>query len=167
MVLQRGMPVPIWGWAKADEHVVVEFAGQRKETVAGRDGKWTVRLDPLRASSEGRALTIGDKRFSDVLVGEVWICSGQSNMEQTLGKRTCGYGGVLDGKEVMARADYPTLRHIKVGRGPWKVCSWRLSAPTTGRPNAVRGWRVPALRPAWPTAAGGPVGNGGLSRRAS
>ena len=83
MVLQRDMPVPVWGLAAPSEEVVVEFGNQQKSTVAGDDGKWIVRLDKLAASDRGRTLTIrGDNTvaYEDVLVGEVWICCGQSNM---------------------------------------------------------------------------------------
>ena len=81
MVLQRGMEVPVWGWADPGEKVSVSFAGQTKEATAGDDGKWMVRLDAMEASKEGRELKAGNLVRKDVLVGEVWICSGQSNME--------------------------------------------------------------------------------------
>ena len=84
MVLQREMAVPVWGWAEAGEEVTVSFAGQTKKTKAGNDGKWTVSLDPLKANGNGSALTVTGKNkitLENVLVGEVWICSGQSNME--------------------------------------------------------------------------------------
>lgn len=84
MVLQRGMDVPVWGDADPGERIEVAFSGQNHTTVADEDGKWMVELSPLKASSEGREITIeGSNKlvFSDVLVGEVWICSGQSNMQ--------------------------------------------------------------------------------------
>lgn len=83
MVLQRELSVPIWGTADADEEVTVTFAGQIKRTRANTDGVWMVRLDPLETSRTGKTLIVEGKNhieFSDVLVGEVWLCSGQSNM---------------------------------------------------------------------------------------
>ena len=83
-VLQRGMPVPIWGIAKPGERIRVAFAGQRKETTASKSGRWRINLEPIPASSEARELTItGEGKtltIRNVLVGEVWLCSGQSNM---------------------------------------------------------------------------------------
>jgi sialate O-acetylesterase len=83
MVLQREMKVPVWGAADPGEQVTVSFAGQTKTTAAGKDGKWNVTLAPMPASGDGRTLTVAGTnkvQFDDVLVGEVWICSGQSNM---------------------------------------------------------------------------------------
>lgn len=88
MVLQRGKPVTIWGKADPGEEVVVSFAGQKVKAVAGTDGKWRLQLAPMVASKEDRTLTAKGKRGAvevrNVLVGEVWICSGQSNMELPL-----------------------------------------------------------------------------------
>ena len=85
MVLQRGMPVPVWGVAGPGERVTVTFAGQKKTAVADANGAWRVALDPMEASKESRKLCIdgadGSEEFSNVLVGEVWFASGQSNME--------------------------------------------------------------------------------------
>lgn len=85
MILQREQPVPIWGTAKAGEQVTVHFADQKKSTIASDDGKWRIDLDPLKASSQSRTLTITTPHkdtltYSDVLVGEVWFAGGQSNM---------------------------------------------------------------------------------------
>ena len=85
MVLQRGQPVPVWGKADPNAVVTVEFAGQKKTATADASGKWRVDLEPLKASAESRLLTVSagaeTVKFSDVLVGEVWLCSGQSNMQ--------------------------------------------------------------------------------------
>lgn len=84
MVLQRGMPVPVWGTAGVGQKITVAFAGQVKNTIADKNGKWKIFLDTLQTSSMGRDLTVKGKNkviISDVLVGEVWICSGQSNMQ--------------------------------------------------------------------------------------
>ncbi len=90
MVLQCDQPVPVWGWAAAGEKVTVEFAGQSKTATVGANGKWMVKLDPLAASGESREMRVrsGDgeeaRVIHDVIVGEVWLGSGQSNMEQMM-----------------------------------------------------------------------------------
>jgi len=84
MVLQREQVVPVWGQASAHERIQVHFAGQSKSTQADHNGNWSVSLDPMPASFEARDLLVSGKTkivISDVLVGEVWICSGQSNMQ--------------------------------------------------------------------------------------
>lgn len=91
MVLQRGMAVPVWGRADPGESVTVSFAGQDVSTKADAEGRWKLALSELKASAEGRILTIKGKdelQFKDVLVGEVWICSGQSNMQYGWGKES-------------------------------------------------------------------------------
>lgn len=86
-VLQRDRPATIWGWAEPGTKVTVRFAGQTKQASAGPDGKWACALDPLVASAEGRRLVVETDQpklsatINDVLVGDVWLCSGQSNME--------------------------------------------------------------------------------------
>lgn len=90
MVLQREQSVPIWGWAKPGENVTVEFAGQKANATADADGNWLVRLEPMPASLEGRELVVQASSASqkvnltDVVVGDVWLCSGQSNMHFTM-----------------------------------------------------------------------------------
>ena len=131
MVLQRDLPVPVWGWADAGEKVSVTFAGQTKTTKAGDDGKWMVKLDPLKANSKAASLTVtGNNKISldNVLVGEVWICSGQSNMEWALRSS-------MNAKEEVAAADHPQIRLFNVpghttsplpkekGAGSWQVCN--------------------------------------------
>ncbi|MDC0049672.1 sialate O-acetylesterase [Verrucomicrobia bacterium] len=130
MVLQRDMAVPVWGWAEVGEEVTVSFAGQTKKTKTGDDGKWTVSLDPLKANGNGSALTITGKNkitLENVLVGEVWICSGQSNMEWAIKQS-------MNPKEEAAAANYPQIRLFNVpghtvsplpkdeGAGQWQVC---------------------------------------------
>lgn len=88
MVLQHGARAPIWGWADPGENVSISFAGQTKDTTANADGKWMVYLDPLDVSAEPQSMTIKGENsitLDDVLVGEVWIASGQSNMEFSIG----------------------------------------------------------------------------------
>ena len=87
-VLQQGMPAPVWGWDRPGQGIIVKFAGQEKPTTAGADGKWMVHLDSLKAGSEGREMTVSGTdtlKIADVLVGEVWVLSGQSNMLFAMG----------------------------------------------------------------------------------
>ena len=90
MVLQAEARVPVWGWANPGDTVTVEFAGQKKSAVAGESGKWQVKLDPLKASAEPRSLQVSSFEFqislNDVVVGEVWLASGQSNMGVNVGR---------------------------------------------------------------------------------
>jgi sialate O-acetylesterase len=86
MVLQRGVKAPVWGWADAGEEVTVEFGGQVKKAIPGPDRKWMVDLDPLEASATPRSMSISGKNkilLENILVGEVWIAAGQSNMDWT------------------------------------------------------------------------------------
>lgn len=86
MVLQRDREVPVWGWADQGEEVTVEFAGQAKKALPDASGKWMLKLDPMPASAESRTMTVKGKneiKLDDVLVGEVWLASGQSNMQLT------------------------------------------------------------------------------------
>ena len=88
MVLQRGRPLNIWGTAVARERVTVEFAGQTKTTTADADGHWSVTLEPLKANATPQDLVLRGKDSSTVLhkllIGDVWLCGGQSNMAMTL-----------------------------------------------------------------------------------
>jgi len=109
MVLQRDQKVPVWGWADEGEKVSVEFAGQRVEAVA-KGGKWSVSLAALKASGTGAKFTVTGKNrveFNDVLVGEVWFCSGQSNMEWSIRQSK-------DAAAEIAAANNPLIRHFKV-----------------------------------------------------
>jgi sialate O-acetylesterase len=83
-VFQQNIKVPVWGWAEAGAGVTVSFGLQSKSTRADETGKWMIHLDPMEASSDGREMivTSGEDSLTirDILVGEVWLCSGQSNM---------------------------------------------------------------------------------------
>ena len=129
MVLQRDISVPIWGWADSGEDVTVTFAGQTKATKAAADGRWMVRLDPLTAGGP-HPLTVAGKntlKLENVLVGEVWLCSGQSNMGMTVGRSN-------DAEQEIASAKYPSIRLFGVPllgtqepqydcKGTWAECS--------------------------------------------
>ncbi|HEY4147607.1 MAG TPA: sialate O-acetylesterase [Chitinophagaceae bacterium] len=92
MVLQRDRPVPVWGYAAAGEQVTVQFNQQVKKTVTDASGKWRVDLDPLAVSTRPAEMIISTKdssiRLQNILVGEVWLCSGQSNMEYSMRKNS-------------------------------------------------------------------------------
>ncbi|MBN2473149.1 MAG: 9-O-acetylesterase [Pirellulales bacterium] len=130
MVVQRELPVSVWGWADPGEKVTVLLAGQSKSVVADESGRWQVKLDALTANAQGQSLTVTGKNtieLKDVLVGEVWICSGQSNMEW-------GLGGALDGKQEVDAANHPQIRLFDVPGhttavlprdkcpGNWRIC---------------------------------------------
>ena len=131
MVLQRDLAVPIWGWADVGEEVSVSFGDQTRKTTADGDGRWMVELPPLKASKEPVTLKVSGKnelQLDEILVGEVWICSGQSNMEWSV-------AGSLNPDKELAAADYPLIRLFNVpghttsplpqekGKGTWQVCS--------------------------------------------
>lgn len=116
MVLQAEMPVPVWGWAEPGEQVTAEFAGQRKTVTADANGNWRVTLDPLTVSGDGRELLVQSKiqnlrpKIADVLVGEAWLASGQSNMHNNFAQ------GVADREKVLAESDDPWVRQFTVVR---------------------------------------------------
>ena len=130
MVLQRRKPLPIWGWASPNELVTVILNKQTKSAKAGIDGKWRVVLDPVEAGGPYQMLVKGKTNtvaFDDVLTGEVWICSGQSNMEWPL-------SAAANGKQEIKIADYPTIRQLLIRKevslspkdnleGSWQVCT--------------------------------------------
>lgn len=114
-VLQCGKPLKIWGWASPDSEISVSFAGKSATARAGKAGEWSVQLPPLPASKTPRKIEIAEngraaKAVSDVLVGEVWVLAGQSNMAWPLLPTT-------DGKAATERANYPTVRCFKKIRG--------------------------------------------------
>jgi len=120
-ILQRGMPVPVWGWSKPGDKITVAFAGQKKTAEAGKDGKWMAKLDPLEASSEPREMTVtlasGQScALKDILVGEVWMASGQSNMQWLASK--CDVGQVLqkqiDARVAAGKEKPPVIREAQV-----------------------------------------------------
>ena len=110
MVLQQGASLPIWGWAEDGETVTVSIAGQTVSTKAGDDCRWQVTLNKLEATPEDKPLEMiikgssGDEvTLRNVLVGEVWLCSGQSNMEM-------GVGAAKNGEAELAAANHPGIR---------------------------------------------------------
>ncbi len=117
MVLQQQMSVPVWGWADPGSLVTVSFAGQLKTTRADDAGAWVVKLDPLAASSQPQTLAIKSGEtvsLTNVLVGEVWLASGQSNMEKPIGQQP-GQKPCFNYEQELAQANYPEIRIFKVG----------------------------------------------------
>jgi sialate O-acetylesterase len=118
MVLQQQMPVPVWGWATPGASVRVKFAGQQKSTRADADGMWRVKLGKLKASFTPESLVIesGDTNvFTNILVGEVWLGSGQSNMEKPIGLQR-GQRPCLNAEAELAAAGYPNIRLFKIDK---------------------------------------------------
>ena len=119
MVLQRDMPAPVWGTAAAGEEVTASIAGQTKKAVAGADGKWLVRLDPLQVA-EGLTLIVqGTNKIEvkDVMVGEVWLGSGQSNMAGPVRSFKGADPGL---QQTLAAAPYPKIRLLRSGLKGWQ-----------------------------------------------
>ena len=137
MVLQREIPVAIYGKADPSEKVIVAFAGQEKTAITDKAGNWSVKLDALKASTNSATLSIAGKNkvtLKDVVVGDVWVCSGQSNMELLLG--SCGSSA--DAK----KADYPLIRQFDVPsnyagfqqtevKGSWVSCTLQTAGNFT------------------------------------
>ncbi|MBZ4035566.1 sialate O-acetylesterase [Flavobacterium sp. 17A] len=111
MVLQRNKQIPIWGFADANESVEIHFNKQIKKTTADKNGKWTVNLAAEKAGGPFELIVIGKNTITikNVLVGEVWICSGQSNMEFQVVK-------TMNSEKEIAEANYPMIRHFGVAQ---------------------------------------------------
>jgi sialate O-acetylesterase len=109
MVLQQGTKVRIWGNAKAGERVTVTFQNKPAETVADAQGRWQIFLGPLKSGGPAELTVKGDNTLTikNVLVGEVWLCSGQSNMEWPL-------ANTIGATETLAHANYPEIRMFRV-----------------------------------------------------
>jgi sialate O-acetylesterase len=130
MVMQKGVPVCVRGWADPAEKVAVEFSGQRKATVADREGKWMIKLDPLNQSATPAEMRVSGKNtvcIKSVLVGDVWLASGQSNMAMAVRE-------VQNAAKEIAAANYPDIRVFMVERelasspkedcaGKWLICN--------------------------------------------
>ena len=129
MVLQRGQSDPVWGWTTPGAAVTVRVAGKSAQAVAGADGEWTAKLPPLPAGGPYTLTVSGPQTvtLNNVLVGDVWVCSGQSNME-------FGIGNLINADQEIAAANYPQIRLFLVPRkaavvpqatpsGSWAVCT--------------------------------------------
>lgn len=111
MVLQRDKQIPIWGFADPNESVEIHFNKQIKKTQADKSGKWTVNLSAEKAGGPFELIIIGKNKITikNVLVGEVWICSGQSNMEFQVYK-------TMNSEKEIADSNYPMIRHFGVAQ---------------------------------------------------
>jgi len=111
-VLQSGMSVPVWGAADPGEKVTVAVAGQTQSATAGADGKWMVRLTNLKPGGPFVMSVDGKNHIEvkDVLVGEVWLGSGQSNMQFTVSKKAASFAGLINEEQEIADANYPQIR---------------------------------------------------------
>jgi sialate O-acetylesterase len=130
MVLQQKQAIPIWGSAEPGETVTVAFGGQKKTVVAGGDGKWRVDLGKFASNFKPQTMTISGKNtieLKDILVGEVWLVAGQSNMQRLLRETD-------NGEAVQSAANHPNIRLFNVSRevafkrragklGEWSACS--------------------------------------------
>ena len=138
MVLQRGKPNPIWGWSKPGDAVRVEIAGRTVKTVTAPDGRWQVKIEPPAPGGPYTLKIDGAQHaeFHELLVGDVWLCGGQSNMELPL-ERT------RNGKDEISAANHPEIRLFKVQshatyspaavvQGQWKICSPQTMAENGG-----------------------------------
>lgn len=144
MVLQREQPVPVWGSAAPGSSLTIEFAGQTQTGRADAGGRWRVDLDPLSASSVPQTLTVRSEEagrqesimLRDVLVGEVWLCSGQSNMQWAMSRTE-------NAEAAIAAADHPRIRFFRTPvvfsripldsvDGKWEVCSPETAGPLSG-----------------------------------
>ncbi len=131
VVLQRGIKAPVWGWAAPGQKVTVSLAGDNYETTAGADGKWMLRIKPLTAGGPYQMAVAAQNgptvTLNNVMAGDVWICSGQSNMQW-------GVNGSINAEQEIANANYPQIRLFTVPnvtsvepqelvKGSWQVCS--------------------------------------------
>lgn len=142
MVLQQKQVVPIWGTAEPGEAVTVAFAGQKKTVIAEADGTWRVDLAKMNASDEPRTMTVAGKNtieLKDILVGEVWLVSGQSNMQWRLPEST-------DGAAATASANHPTMRLFNVSREvafkkkQGKLAEWLACTPESVKEFSAAGY---------------------------
>jgi len=122
-VLQRDMPVPVWGWSAPGSEISVEFAGQKQTATANKDGKWMIKLDPMLANDKPQTMSVTSSvgalelEIKDILVGEVWVCSGQSNMQYGWGTESepmFNWGGDTNLAALVADARTKPIRSFTV-----------------------------------------------------
>jgi sialate O-acetylesterase len=134
VVLQRQKPIPVWGWAKAGEKVKVTFAQQTAEAKADASGKWKVTFKALEAGGPfaiNATAKSGNATVNDVLIGEVWLCSGQSNMEWPV-------QAAKNYEQEKQNANFPQIRHFRVDHvvsltpeADLKAGEWKVASPET------------------------------------
>jgi sialate O-acetylesterase len=143
MILQRDMKVPVWGWADPGQSITVSFGSHKQTATADAAGKWTATLDPMSANSQGQDLVVSagseNLKCTDVLVGEVWLCSGQSNMEWALARSD-------GGPEAVEKSDNPLLRLCVIPHNSQLTpqedaqAKWAISSPKSTRTFSAIGW---------------------------
>jgi sialate O-acetylesterase len=142
MVLQQGKAVPIWGKADPGESVTVRFGAQSLNTTTAADGSWLVRLAPMRANATPAMMMISGKnqiQLKDILVGEVWLVAGQSNMQLLLSQTN-------DGEAAIAAANHPLIRLFNVSRqvgfkhAPPPLATWQACSPQTVKEFSAAGY---------------------------
>jgi len=142
MVLQQKQHLPIWGTAAPGESVTVRFAGQSKKTTAAADGKWIIKLDPLPANATPATMMISGNNtieLTNILVGEVWLVAGQSNMQRLLSE-------TANGEAAIAAADHPRIRLFNVSRqvafkhAPPPLARWQSCSPQTVKDFSAAGY---------------------------
>ena len=160
MVMQREKPARVWGWGDKGDAITVAFNGQTKTATIGNDGKWLLALDPMTANAKPQAMTVKGKNdvviFQNVLVGDVWLCSGQSNMEAAA-------KDIVNADLDMPLADIPTIRCLTIPlsssptaldnfpveeRNPYYVelkGVWRVSSPETAKDFPAVGYHFARL----------------------
>ena len=130
MVFQQEMKIPVWGWGDAGEEIKVTFGDESQTITVAEDGTWKVEFDSRKATKTPTSLIVAGSNkieLKDILIGEVWLCSGQSNMEWSV-------RASANAKAEIAAAKHPLIRHMKVPRRPadspqsdiktkWEVCS--------------------------------------------
>jgi sialate O-acetylesterase len=144
LVLQRDVPVPVWGWSAVDQTITVRFHGQEVATPARAGARWQVDLQPMSAVSEPQALRLSgsadghEVMLTNVVVGDVWLCMGQSNMEMIMGfESDTNYRGILDYDQELRDTDYSNLRLLNVPKTgadfpvPDVAVQWEVSEPGT------------------------------------
>ncbi|MFT5302494.1 MAG: sialate O-acetylesterase, partial [Mariniblastus sp.] len=133
MVLQREMPVQVWGWADADEEVTVTLGENSMKAAADEKGNWKVKLPAMKADGKTYSMTVKGKNtivLEDILIGDVWVGSGQSNMEWQLKNTNAS-------KEAIAAATHPQIRLLHVPKTQSKVpatdvdAKWKACTPET------------------------------------
>jgi len=137
MVIQRNKKVPVWGWCYPNEKVELVFNGQKLQTVADKTGKWKVVLQPMKTGGPFEMIIDGKSSMvlRNIMIGEVWLCSGQSNMEMPVRGWPERHGQLVkDSKQTIANANFPNIRLFTVKRkvslypqanckGNWQVCT--------------------------------------------
>ncbi len=133
MVLQRERPIAIWGWADAGEKITVRFRAQTRTTAADNSGRWKVLLGPEKAGENYNLVVAGKNTINlkGVMVGDIWVCSGQSNMEMAVKH-------VMNATEEIQQADYPGIRHFNLPRAVSGIPlddlsdggSWKTATPS-------------------------------------